>query len=78
MADYLKKFTIEISSVIKRFSESNNLWLERTTSIFQLKYSEKRDFELIKSLILYCNTKRAEREVRDNDKSDFFIQKAIG
>ena len=43
------------------------MWLNRTCLIFQLKYKEKLDFELLTSLI---------EEFQWNQ--EFFIQKAIG
>lgn len=45
----------------------DNFWLRRSCLIFQLKYKDRVDFELLKSLILE----------NQHDK-EFFIQKAIG
>lgn len=53
--------------VIDTWRRSDNLWLRRTTLIFQLKYREETDAGLLFSI------------VRDNaDSSEFFLQKAIG
>ncbi len=52
---------------ISQWRTSDNLWLRRTTLIFQLKYKQATDFNLLCSLI---------EENRDSD--EFFIQKAIG
>ena len=54
-------------SSIEKWRGSDNLWLRRTTLLFQLKYKEKTDKALLFSLI------------RQNLGSDeFFINKAIG
>jgi 3-methyladenine DNA glycosylase AlkD len=53
--------------VITNWRNSKDLWLNRTCLLFQLRYKEKTDFELLKGLILqYMPVK------------EFFIQKAIG
>lgn len=64
---YLKKFPVETSKVIARFSNSKNMWLNRSAIIFQLSYKEKTDFNILK---LECEKHKYSRE--------FFIQKAIG
>lgn len=64
---YLKQFPTETLSVIERFSNSENLWLNRTAIIFQLSYKENTDFNLLK----------AECEKHKHSEA-FFIQKAIG
>lgn len=52
---------------LKKWRKSENLWLRRTTLLFQLGYKEKTDFELLCELI------------KENLGSDeFFINKAIG
>lgn len=67
VGNYFKKFPEQVEPVISRWRNSDNFWLHRTCLIFQLKYKESTDFELMKSLIL---------QFRDNN--EFFIQKAIG
>ncbi|NNF35779.1 MAG: DNA alkylation repair protein [Saprospiraceae bacterium] len=52
---------------IDRWMASGNIWLQRTCLIFQLKYREKADFELMKTLILDLKESR-----------EFFIQKGAG
>ena len=64
---YFLKFPDQIDSVIGRWRKSDNMWLNRTCLIFQLKYKDKLDFELLTSLI---------EEFKWNQ--EFFIQKAIG
>jgi 3-methyladenine DNA glycosylase AlkD len=56
-----------IEKVIKRWRQSDDMWLNRTTLIFQLKYKEETDFELTKDLIIQFLPVK-----------EFFIQKAIG
>ena len=50
-----------------RFNTSDNMWLIRVSIIFQLKYKEDVDFELMKSYIL-----------AHWDSKEFFIRKAQG
>ncbi|MFK7785021.1 MAG: DNA alkylation repair protein [Crocinitomicaceae bacterium] len=64
---YFLKFPEQIEPVIGRWRKSDNMWLNRSCLIFQLKYKEKLDFELLTSLI---------EEFKWNQ--EFFIQKAIG
>jgi len=46
---YLEHFPEETLKVIERFSNSQNMWLNRTAIIFQLSYKEKTNFDLLKS-----------------------------
>lgn len=58
----------ELASVwIEEWRNSPNFWLNRTCLIFQLKYKNEVDFELLKSLIIQMQPNK-----------EFFIQKAIG
>jgi|TARA_R110000737_G_scaffold234416_1_gene247362 3-methyladenine DNA glycosylase AlkD len=70
-ANLLGKYNLQFpenkSAWLNEWRESDNFWLRRSCIIHQLKYKDKTDFELLKSLI---------KENR-NDK-EFFIQKAIG
>ena len=52
---------------IERWMQSGNMWLQRTCLIFQLKYAQQQDFDLMKALILELKP-----------INEFFIQKAIG
>lgn len=67
LGNYLKRFPERTEAVITDYSESENIWLMRSTLIFQIKYSKSCDFELLKKLILKFRT-----------INEFFIQKAIG
>lgn len=55
------------SSIIKKWMDSGNFWLQRVCIIHQLWYKDKTDFALIKELI---------NRLKDSD--EFFIQKGIG
>ena len=67
LGDYLQQFPNETYEVIERFSNSNNMWLNRSAIIFQLSYKEKTNFDLLKS---ECE--------KHKESKEFFIQKAIG
>ena len=64
---YLQQFPNETLRTIERFSNSENMWLNRTAILFQLSYKEKTNFEL---LMAECE--------KHKHSSEFFIQKAIG
>ena len=64
---YFQKFPGKKEEVITRWRKSDNLWLNRTSLIFQLKYKDDVDFNLLKDLI---------KQFQPN--KEFFIQKAIG
>ena len=64
---YFLKFPEFKDEIIKDWRNSNDLWLKRSTLLFQLKYKEATDFELLINLI---DQYKGEQE--------FFIQKAIG
>ena len=67
LGDYLLQFPEETLTVIERFSNSENMWLNRSAILFQLSYKQKTNFELLKS--------ECEKHKHSNE---FFIQKAIG
>jgi 3-methyladenine DNA glycosylase AlkD len=67
LGNYLLQFPEEKYKVIERFSNSDNLWLNRSAIIFQLSYKQNTDFDLLKS---ECE--------KHKDSNAFFIQKAIG
>jgi 3-methyladenine DNA glycosylase AlkD len=64
---YFQAFPEMIDPVITKWRNSDNMWLNRTCLIFQLKYKENIDFNLLKDLILQFLPVK-----------EFFIQKAIG
>lgn len=65
------KFWMKYPSLIQPattlWMDSENLWLQRSCLLFQLKYKDKLDFGLLRSFIEQLNT-----------HPDFFIRKAIG
>lgn len=67
LGQYLLEYPMEIPEVIKRFSDSDSMWLNRSAIIFQLGYKDKTNFEILKQ---ECN--------KHKDSNAFFIQKAIG
>ena len=67
LGGYLQQFPNETYAVIERFSNSENMWLNRSAIIFQLSYKDKTNFELLKS---ECE--------KHKESNEFFIQKAIG
>jgi 3-methyladenine DNA glycosylase AlkD len=67
VGEYFKKWTKNLKKIINRWTESDNIWLNRTAIIFQLKYKDKIDEKLLYDII--------RKHVHSNE---FFIQKAIG
>jgi 3-methyladenine DNA glycosylase AlkD len=64
---YFKKWPDGKSEVMKRWNASDNMWLVRTSIIFQLKYKDEVDTLLLEQCIL-----------PHTDDKEFFIRKAIG
>lgn len=67
LGEYLLEHPLEIGNTIENFSNSDNLWLNRSAILFQLGYKKQTDFELLKALCIQHQSSTA-----------FFIQKAIG
>jgi len=67
LGEYLLEHPLETENVIERFSNSGNMWLNRSAILFQLAYKQKTDFDLLKAV---CEKHKMSTE--------FFIQKAIG
>lgn len=55
------------NEIVERWVYSDNIWLNRVSIIFQLKYKENTDTEFLKKAIL-----------ENSQTSEFFINKAIG
>lgn len=62
-----QKYPQVIKPTTERWIQSDNIWLQRSSIIFQLKYREKTDYQLMFDYILY----RAESKA-------FFVQKGSG
>jgi len=67
LGEYLLEYPLETDKVIARFSNSENMWLNRSAILFQLGYKQKTNFERLKS---ECK--------KHENSNEFFIQKAIG
>lgn len=64
---YFLKYPEKILPITKTWNQSDNIWLQRTSILFQLKYKEKTDFDLLKKYIL-----------NSADSKEFFIRKGAG
>lgn len=64
---YFMKFPKEREIILQAWLDSDNIWLQRTTLLYQLKYKDKLDTEILTHCI---NSLLGSKE--------FFINKAIG
>jgi len=64
---YFRFYPEKIEYYNSKWITSDNMWLNRTAIIFQLKYKKDTDFELLKNNIRHHSHQR-----------EFFIKKAIG
>jgi len=64
---YFKLFPAQIINKTGKWNRSDNLWLQRTSILFQLKYKNDTDILLLSRYILPLTASK-----------EFFIQKAIG
>lgn len=64
---YFLKYPVGMKEIISKWNRSDNLWLVRTSIIFQLKYKNDVDSELLENCIL-----------PHTEDKEFFIRKAIG
>ena len=64
---YFLKYFEQVIPVTQLWMDSENIWLQRTCILFQLKYKKDTKVELLDSFILHCNGSK-----------EFFINKAIG
>jgi 3-methyladenine DNA glycosylase AlkD len=67
LGTYFQLFPNKLEATIENWRNSDNMWLNRSTLIFQLKYKNDVNFELLKSLVVQFQANK-----------EFFIQKAIG
>jgi 3-methyladenine DNA glycosylase AlkD len=67
MGEYFMKFPEQRAICVKKWIDSNNIWLQRCALLFQLKYKENLDTALLDYII---NSLLGSKE--------FFINKAIG
>ena len=64
---YLNKYPERIPELTNNWMDSDNIWLQRTCILFQLKYKTNTDTKLLEGFIL-----------RLKESNEFFIRKAIG
>lgn len=64
---YFKKFPEQREGFVKKWLESENIWLQRSALLFQLKYKEDVDVRILSNTINYLL-----------GSPEFFINKAIG
>ncbi len=64
---FFKKFPEQKMEFLEKWNASEDIWLIRTSILFQLKYKKDTDADLLKALILPHITNK-----------EFFIKKAIG
>ncbi|MBN2236843.1 MAG: DNA alkylation repair protein [Bacteroidales bacterium] len=67
VGNYFKKYPQQIESIIPRWLKSGNKWLHRSALLFQLKYKQELDIDLLSNTILFLVGSK-----------EFFINKAIG
>ena len=64
---YFQKYPEHIQKLTSKWMSSENMWLQRTCLLFQLKYRKNTDAELLVDFISRLNASK-----------EFFIRKAIG
>lgn len=64
---YLTQFPEQTNMVIEKFSNASNIWLNRSTLLFQLDYKKNTNFSILEAVCEYFK-----------ESNEFFIQKAIG
>jgi 3-methyladenine DNA glycosylase AlkD len=64
---YFSKFSGEITGITGRWNRSENIWLNRSSLLFQKTYKKNLDNKLLSEYILHLS-----------GSSEFFIQKGIG
>lgn len=67
VGEHFSNFPGLTEQINKKWILSENMWLNRTALLFQLKYKNDLDTKLLKQNILKCH-----------DSKEFFIRKAIG
>ena len=64
---YFQKFPEKIPTEIGKWIDSNNIWLQRSTLLFQLKYKQQTNTGLLNEIV-----------VKLASSDEFFIRKAVG
>jgi len=64
---YFQLYPSKMYSITNKWCMSENIWLNRASLLFQLKYKETADLELLHKYFIHLS-----------HSNDFFVQKAIG
>jgi len=64
---WLQLYPAQIPSITKKWNQSENIWLQRMSLLFQLKYKANTNTELMSQCIIHLSASK-----------EFFVQKAIG
>lgn len=64
---YFKKYPHKMELITRRWNQSENMWLNRSSIIFQLSFKNNTNTELLKEYIS-----------RHSASNEFFLQKSIG
>jgi 3-methyladenine DNA glycosylase AlkD len=64
---YLTQFPEQTNIVIEKFSNASNIWLNRSTLLFQLDYKKNTNFSILEAVCEHFK-----------ESNEFFIQKAMG
>lgn len=67
LGTYFKLFSEQTFLITSQWNKCNNIWLQRSSILFQKSYKKNTDTALLSSYILNCK-----------DNKEFFIRKAIG
>ena len=67
LGKYFKLYPDEIEKNTQKWILSNNIWLKRSAILFQLKYKETLNIDLLNRIIIPLSNSK-----------EFFINKAIG
>lgn len=67
LGTYFKLFSEQTFLITSQWNKSNNIWLQRSSILFQKTYKKNTDTALLSNYILHCK-----------DSKEFFIRKAIG
>lgn len=64
---YFKLYPEQVILITSQWNKSHNIWLQRSSILFQKSYKKNTDTVLLSNYIIHCK-----------DSKEFFIRKAIG
>lgn len=67
IGSYFQRFPKNVKKITEKWISSNNMWLQRSAILFQLKYKNNTDVDLLFSYLKRCS-----------HSNEFFIRKVIG